>query len=68
MGEGCEPGGETTFKDVLLARRYLREVREHGQLSPDLQAAVKLRKGAVEKAARIIEVIERIRGEQKNNG
>lgn len=65
MREERNPTDGTTFNDVLLARRYLRELREHGELSPDLEAPVKLRVGAVEKAARIPELIERIRGEQR---
>ena len=40
MGQAFDHNDRVTFKDVLLARRYLREMRDTGKLSPDLQAAI----------------------------
>jgi hypothetical protein len=40
MDKDHDEKGSVTFKDVLLARNYLSELREMGKLSPKLQAAV----------------------------
>jgi hypothetical protein len=55
MGEDRDHRDRVTFRDVLLARRYLGELRDTGKLSTDLQAAVDQR-GAehVERLAQII--------------
>ena len=55
MAQVFDHKDRVTFKDVLLARRYLLELRDTGKLSPDLQAAVDQR-GAehVERLAQII--------------
>jgi hypothetical protein len=40
MGQERDQQNRVTFKDVLLAKRYLGELRDTGKLSPDLQATV----------------------------
>lgn len=52
-----EDEDRVAFADVLLARRYVRELREKGSLSPDLQADVDRRgREHIEGLARIIEL------------
>lgn len=40
MGQGRDQPDRVTFKDILLARRYLQASRDPGVPSPDVQAAV----------------------------
>jgi hypothetical protein len=55
MGQTFDHKDGVTFKDVLLARRYLGEMRATGKLSPELQAAVDQRGGEhIERLAKII--------------
>lgn len=55
MGEDRDERDRVTFKDVLLARRYLWELRDTRNLSPDLQAAVDQR--GAEHIERLAEII-----------
>ena len=62
MSEQHDPVDETPFKDVLLARRYLREIQEHGELSRDLEAAIAARgRNLVESVAHTLQLLERRR-------
>ena len=38
MDQVQDPQDRATFGDVLLARRYLRDLRDTRKLTPDLQA------------------------------
>ena len=55
MGHEDDPPRRVTFGDVLVARRYLRQLQETGKLSPDLQAAVE--QHGVEHVERLASII-----------
>lgn len=62
MSDDHDRADGTPFKDHFLAMRYLRELRERGELSPELQAVVNARgRDHIELLAWILERLEGIR-------
>jgi hypothetical protein len=66
MGQERDQQNRVTFKDVLLARRYLEELHDTGKLSPNLWAAVEKR-GRVH-VERVAGIVGRIDKRHSSNG
>ena len=68
MGQERDQQDRVTFKDILLARRYLGDLRNTGSLSPDVQGAVDERgRELVEWVATTLEYIDNLKA-LRNSG